>query len=96
MHPAVNLLVCSLGKLTQLEYRVCCCPNHSKTVIDRLERIQKTAAEMVRPGVWKHSIMKMKWKTYSGSTYIMDKKEHVNSNAHMKMVLMKNTGRTFY
>lgn len=53
MHPAVNLLVCLLSKLTQLEYHVCCCPNHSKTVIGRLETIQKTAAEMVRSGVWK-------------------------------------------
>ena len=56
-------------------------------VIGKLGRVQKTAGEMVRSGVWKHSVMRRKWKTYNGSTWTMDKKEHINSNAYMKTVV---------
>lgn len=52
----------------------------------RLGRVQKTAAEKVRSGVWENSIARENWKTYTGSTSTVDKKGHVNSNGHMMTV----------
>lgn len=87
---------CAYLVLPQLEYLVCCCPNHSKTVIGRLGRVQKTVAEMVISDVWKHSVMRKNWKTYIGWTWTTNKKWHVNSNAHTKAVVMKKIGKAFY
>jgi len=54
-------------------------------VIGRSGRVQKTAAETVRSGVWKQHYEE-KLESYIGSTWTMDKKGHVNSNANMKKI----------